>query len=310
MDKKFFTGITIGIIAGIIFTIFGEKFIIDNSKYILLTFGLIVLVIFLVIILFYLFRKKVLSIAGLNFEIETGINETSSKLVSSLLSKDSKEIKESATDFTKKLVSKLIEFQTRAWMFRVSFTLFAILGGILATLITLQQNEIVKKQNVLIKEQGNYLAEMDRPFLNIEPYKFDWNENSSLINVDIELELSNIGKRPATNLNYVLEFYDYVENSKSVTLLEPRIEEEIINPIAPNSSVLINSTFFKKNINSTIIVYFKSKFTDPVKESETLERDYIYKIPPPSKNPYIPTSLMVGNRIHKELLEDYSKKIK
>ena len=276
-----------------------NNIIILNIKILIAVLVTMSITLLMAVIITYIFKKKIL---GKAYELlnESDISTNASKLSSALINGTKNDIANYTEKTTKSVLLKILNSQARLWTTRTIMSIFGILGACFATLLAIQQNELIDNQN-------NYFIEIDKPELSMNTHALKWDDKGDMILISLDLNLENIGKRPAKQIDYELFFYDYLESEGSLNLLDS-LKETFSTDLKKNNEINLNSMCAKDDNGKELLVYFKCKYVDVVNKIARIDSiEFNYKIPLPASDPKYGHALMMGKMKEYELITNYRK---
>ena len=310
MNRNFIIGLLIGLLIGTPLIFFGINFLIkDLNSVIRIVFWVGIIVILITSIL-YLNRFKLLNLMGLNVEASNNLKTKSNELIEAISNGEKEIIKQKGLQLGNQLIGKISEIQFRIWLFRIAFSIIALIGSIVVASIAFKQNEIIEKQNQLIAEQGEYLIKLNEPILDIDENKFELEQVGNRLLGNLNFYLKNFGQRAANNIIYEIRFFERWKKENRLSEIDLSMKEELSNYLSKENSINIKAMYSKENNGNDVLILFDLKYNDSGIETNKNEVQIFFKVPTPIKEDInlIKTSLFNATKEEEKLIIEFLKK--
>ncbi|WP_298521105.1 hypothetical protein [uncultured Kordia sp.] len=312
MNRNFLIGILLGLLIGTPLIFFGIQFFIKDLESLLRILFWIIIMIILLSGFIYVNRDKILRLIGIKINDIEGIKENTTELISAINNGEERKVKTKGIHLLNQFISKYTEYQFRVWLFRIAFSLIALIGSMFIASLAIKQNEIIEIQNELISNQGDYLIKLNEPLLDINENTFTLEQSGSKMSGKLNFYLKNFGQRAAKNIKYEVRFFERLLKENKLIELQIPIKEELSNYISKGNSININTAYYKEDNENDVLILFDLMYDDAGIDTNSKNVKLFFKVPAPVKTNLIiiKTSLYNARKEEERLILDFLKKEK
>ncbi len=277
--EKVIIAFFIGVIFSICISLYGLHMIADNVKELIVGFILIVSILSILFFFITLNKEWVFKKAfGISHSDINDIKTTSTELLGSLVKRDWNRAEQKIDETISKASAWYVWISYRRWVIFVFYSLFIGFAGLLGSVLIYNQNRIIERQDVLLREQNGLISTQTIALTSIEKRNSNLTQLNNVINsIDDELK-SDYGSNATRDLSPEL----IGRISALTNLFKPykAIEDDTLSQTISLERgqlliYLVNSNLSKETYDN---IYSQSDFSYSELRNATLNNRYFKRV--------------------------------